>query len=239
MALPGDQIPPSTDWIAAKFAAIEKALEQLGAARSAGSTTIQGGTQVVKDAAGNDIVRMGLVPSVFGGPAKPGFDLIRPGGAKVLHYESPGFWALHDATGWIIVSDDIGKGRGLARPWLPVFLTPMFRSNLAAGATGSSAVNVGVLAKWEGRVSVSHPWLEVDGIWGAATGSNTATYEVRLSDQAVGSWNTSVAEVSRKGPFDVTEYMNQDWVKIEVAITASSGTGEVSTQLLGCYLRQT
>jgi len=238
--LPGDLVPPDPNFLMAQLNDLRRQIEELRSAKTAESTTVRGGTIDVRDSSGNVIAQIGLVPSIFGPDTASGFTLRRPGGNRVLHYEAPGWFSLYDTAGVTIVSDDIGAGQGLARPWIPVQLFQMFEQALpTTGNTGGATVAPGVLAKWEGRASVSHPWIEVDGIWGAASGTNTATYQVLLGGESVGSWNTTTGEVSRRGPFNVQKWMYQDWVKVEVAITASSGTGQVNIQPLGCYLRQT
>lgn len=125
-----------------------------------------------------------------------------------------------------------------ATPWIPVPLYPQFNSILGAGAGGYWSVNVGTLVTWEGRINATHHRsIEVDGIWGQASGSNTVTYQLQLGGNVVGSWTTTSFEVARKGPFDISSYVDQEFLKIEVKITSSVGSGTVAHQILGCFLR--
>lgn len=125
-------------------------------------------------------------------------------------------------------------------PQFPVVLYPMFQTDLPLGTSGYSTIPVGTLVTWEGRIRVSHPKIEVDGIWGQASGSNTVRYDVKLGGQSVGFWVTSGGlEVARKGPFNINAFIGQDWLKIEIAITSSTGSGLVAIQPLGVYFRQT
>lgn len=124
-------------------------------------------------------------------------------------------------------------------PWIPVPLYPQFNSILGAGTGGYWTVNVGTLVSWEGRIyATHHTLLEVDGVWGESSGSNTVTYEVLLGGNLVGTWTTTnTLEVSRKGPFDISFFRDQQFLKLEVKITSSVGSGTVAIQVLGCFLR--
>lgn len=123
-------------------------------------------------------------------------------------------------------------------PWTPVPLYAQFNPLGAAGGTGYWTVNVGILASWEGRIyATHHSSIEVDGVWGQSSGANTVTYQLQLGGSVVGSWTTTTLEVSRKGPYNITPYRDQQFLKVEVKITSSTGTGTVASQVLGCYLR--
>lgn len=139
---------------------------------------------------------------------------------------------------YFILGRIVNQDSGLVNPQFPVILYPQFASNLVAGTTGTARVNTGVLATWEGRVKPAHPLIEVDGIWGNLSGSGSTTYALKFGGTTVGSWTSTTLEVARKGPFDVASYAGQDWLKVELAITASTGTGEKAIQPLGVYFRQ-
>ena len=186
---------------------------------------------------------------LYAGPDDQGRQIVRlrrEGGGTVLYTytidNGQQYWALTDRTGRIIISDDAETGTGLARPWLPVVLYPLF---LPSGTLGDdigysnlASENLGFdTGLWQGRVSVSHPKIEIHGIWGQASGSNTTTYRLKLAGNTVGAWVANGLEVSVKGPFDVAAFIGQDGVPIE--LTASpSGFGNIACQVLGCYLRQ-
>lgn len=141
---------------------------------------------------------------------------------------------------WVILGRIVTQASGLASPQFPIVLYPLFRPNGLAGATGHWQVNAGVLASWEGRARISYPAIMVDGIWGVSTGTGTVTYEARVGGVVVGSWSFSSPglSVSRHGPFRVDEFIGNDWEKVEVVITASTGTGERAFQVLGAYFQQ-
>lgn len=134
----------------------------------------------------------------------------------------------------------IRKGGSSGTPWTPVPMYPQFNPLGAAGATGFWTVAVGTLASWEGRIyATHHNRIEVDGVWGQASGSNTVTYQLQLGGVSVGQWQTvTTLDVGRKGPFDISAFMDQQFLKVEVKIISSTGSGTVANQVLGCYLRQ-
>lgn len=123
--------------------------------------------------------------------------------------------------------------------WAAVPLYPQFAPLTTAGTGGYAQVPAGTLVSWEGRVYVTHhSYISVDGIWGQASGSNTTTFEVLLDGITVGSWTESGSiEVGNKGPFDITRFKDRQWIKVEVSLTSSVGSGNVAIQLLACYLR--
>lgn len=142
-------------------------------------------------------------------------------------------------TTWIILGRVVTQASGLASPQFPIVMYPMFRPNGAASVTGYWAINVGVLATWEGRARISYPAIVFDGVWGIASGAGSITYEARAGGTAIGSWTvTTGAAPSRQGPFRVDDRIGQDWLKIEIVITASTGTGERAFQILGAYFQQ-
>jgi hypothetical protein len=133
------------------------------------------------------------------------------------------------------------KSRGSAgTPWTPVPLYPQFTSSSGVGSTGYSTLTAGVLASWEGRLyATHHTAIEVDGIWGTASGANTVVYQLQLGGRMVGTWTTvNTLSVGRRGPYDISEFLDQQFLKIELKITSSTGSGAVAHQVLGCYLRQ-
>ncbi|MGW5647511.1 hypothetical protein [Saccharopolyspora sp. NPDC003762] len=159
------------------------------------------------------------------------------------------YWALADSTGRIVVSDDAASGVGLARPWLPVPLYQQFVPRTITTHTDGNGevyayatIDVSQVGSektlWEGRASVSHPYISVDGVWGRALGTPTITYRLKVGGVEVGSWTGTALEVATKGPFDVSAQVGADWVPVTLTAT-TSGTGVLACQVLGCYLHQT
>lgn len=179
------------------------------------------GTNKIK-VAGSDLNNLAVLSSAGSVSLDPGTVV------AVLRFRS-----VYFVLGRVVV-----PGSGLVQPQTPVVLYPQFTSNGTAGIAGQARVNSGVLVTWEGRVRPNLPFLEIDGVWGNLTGSGSTTYEVKLGGTTVGSWTETTLNVIRRGPFDVSAYIGQDWLKIELAITASTGTGEKAFQPLGAYFRQ-
>lgn len=195
------------------------------------------------------------VQILYIGPSPAGDQIIRirrEGGAPVLYtYKAPNFdgqfWALTDATGRIIMSDSAEVGAGLARPWIPVALYPKFTTHTYTTDPGlgetfdymdiDTARLSGETVLWEGRASVSHPWVTIEGVWGRSVATPNVTYRLKFANTEVGSWNVNSGPTAgRQGRFSVKDFVGQDWV--EVTVTASaSGAGAIACQVLSCYLQ--
>lgn len=123
--------------------------------------------------------------------------------------------------------------------WMPVPLYPLFVSIIGAGAGGYAQVPAGTLVSWEGRLNATHhSRIHIDGIWGQASGSNTATFELTVGGIPVGSWTeTNTFSVANRGPYDISTGKDQPFIKVQLNITASSGSGNVAFQVLACFLR--
>lgn len=141
---------------------------------------------------------------------------------------------------YFVIGQVVGVGSELAQPQFPVVMYPMFETSLGAGVTGSANVPAGVLADWEGRLKPAHPRISVDGIWGRASGTGTTTYALRINGVTVGSWTSDAFEVSKKGPFDISQFvgLSSSWLSVQLSIIASPGAGQKYIQVLGVYLEQ-
>jgi hypothetical protein len=144
---------------------------------------------------------------------------------------------LRVRTQYFILGRIVDQSSGLVNPQFPIVLYPQFVPNITTDTLGYYVISNGKLATWEGRIKVSFPFIEIDGVWGNSTGAGSTTYELKLGGTTYGSWTSTTLDVSRKGPFDVRERVGQDWLKVEVAITASTGSGNKAIQPLGCYFR--
>ena len=143
-------------------------------------------------------------------------------------------------SSYFVVGRVVLPGSGLAQPQQAIPMYPQFDYNTGLGATGYVVQPAGTLATWEGRARPTQPYIEIDGVWGVITGAGSVTYEVKLGGTTYGDPQTFTTgpAVQRLGPFDVRDRIGQDWLKVEVAITASSGTGFRGFGLLGAYFRQ-
>ena len=141
---------------------------------------------------------------------------------------------------YFVLGRVVSPGSGLAQPQQAVVLYPQFAPvHPTAGTSGYHTVSAGTLTAWEGRARPTQPYIEIDGIWGVATGTGSVTYEVWLNSQKYGSKTyTTGPHVERIGPFDIRDRIGQDWLRVQIIITASSGTGEIAFGVLGAYFRQ-
>lgn len=153
------------------------------------------------------------------------------------HSNGEQFWALWDRESRILVSDDAESGKGLARPWLPVMLYPRFP---APDGISYRHIDASLITSedtlWEGRASISHPKITVDGVWGQGSGSNTSSYRLEINGTTVGSWNETGLVVERQ-EFDVSSLVGSDNAAVKLFASAS-GTGVVACQVYGCHLQQ-
>lgn len=168
----------------------------------------------------------------------------REGGSDIFYSAFTGggaqFWKLTDRFNRQLVSDDPDAG-GLARPWLSVDLYPLFSMaassvyaymNLPVASVTSETV------LWEGRLPLAaQPAIQVAGVWGQASGTNSATYRLKVGSTTVGTWSTGALENSAKGPYDIAAFLEQADVPVQLTVTAS-GTGNVAAHAAGCWTRQ-
>jgi hypothetical protein len=150
---------------------------------------------------------------------------------------------------YFIVGRVAGVDSGLVQPQWPIVVYPAF---VPVGAPGTNvnafSVNSGVTTYWEGRARISHPKIEVDGVWGNASGVGTNVYQLIVDNVVVGQWTTtgglvvnhgSVLAGLTTGGFDVSNYLGRDWIGIKVVLSSNGSTGQVLFQVLGVFFRQT
>ncbi|MEV0085267.1 hypothetical protein [Saccharopolyspora sp. NPDC050642] len=221
----------------------------------ASATISRGGLTLLQDA----FLRMvddNNTEILYVGPDNTGKQVLtirREDGSRILFTQGAqqfgrDFWAFTDTAGTIVVSDDAATGKGLARPWLPVPLYQQFVPRTITTHTDGlgetygyatiDAAKVGTeKTLWEGRASISHSWITVDGVWGRALDSPAITYRLKVGGVQVGTWTGGALETSQKGPFDVSAQVGADWEAVELT-AATLGTGVIACQVLGCYLHQ-
>lgn len=244
-----DLAPDGSDWVVRKIRDLEAQIEELRAARSGEAMSVGSGGITINDDGFLRMVDDNEKLVVYFGPDDAGRQVIRlqrEGGKLVLYTGWAGstqFWALTDREGRVSFSDDALAGKGLARPWLPVYLTPTYvPSTPAVGVTGTWCLDSTQVATevglWEGRASITHPWIQVDGVWGHATGSGTVTYRLKVNGTQVGTWTATSGVVSRQGPFSVANWVGYDWSPVTVTAEQATGSGAVRCHVLGCYLTQ-
>jgi hypothetical protein len=225
-------------------------LDELRRTVGLSSATInRGGLSLLNDAflkmvsaAGIQIAYLGPDPDI---PGTQCIILRRTDGSTVLYTytHAPSgnqFWALTDKNGRILASDDAASGIGLARPWLSVPMYPLF-SQAASSTFGYPTIDAATIAAektlWKGRIPlVSHPKIEISGIWGQASGSNAATYRLTLNGTEMGTWTPGFEESRRT--FDITSKIDQSNADLQVKVSAT-GTGLVAAGLFGVWMRQT
>lgn len=133
--------------------------------------------------------------------------------------------------------------RGIRLAFEAVPLYPKFTVAASTVFTAmSTAVNVVEQTLWEGRIaSLAHPYVQVDGSWGAATGTNNTRYRLKIDAVTVGTWDVALAAAGVHGPFLTTTAAVIGSTNVPITLTAQSltGSGTYKCQVLGCHLRQT
>ncbi|WP_199444450.1 hypothetical protein [Umezawaea beigongshangensis] len=226
----------------------EDELRRMRAAIGLASATItRGGLTLLKDA----FLRMvddNDTQILYFGPDSQGRQIIRirrEGGSDVMWtgFTAAGnqFWRLTDRFNRELFSDDTETG-GIARPWLPVVLYPLFlpTSTVSGYWTVETATVTESKVLWEGRIPlVSHPRIAINGVWGAINGSTSATYELIANNTVIGTWTETALIVGTRGPFPLAPLLDATNVSLQLRVTGTGGTGRTAVQLLACYTRQT
>lgn len=148
---------------------------------------------------------------------------------------------LFDHKGNVILGSD--KNGGVAEPWVYLPLYPQFA--MAAGVYPYFSLAVASAATetifWTGRIGkLHHPCISIGGLWGAAVGTNTTRYKLKAEGTTIATWDSTVLENSRKGPFQLQPTLALQQFGAEITLTAQvlSGTGQFAIQPLDCSLRQ-
>ncbi len=147
---------------------------------------------------------------------------------------------IRDHTTRPVITTDINGG--LAEPWLPVLMYPRFSEPSGLYSYRARPTDVTERTLWEGRIGfLSHPRIQVDGVWGAASGTNTTRYRMKIGGVTVGTWDQAGLSISVAGPFTTTlgAPLRSTNVGIEITAQTLSGSGDYACQVWACYQRQT
>lgn len=147
-------------------------------------------------------------------------------------------------TSYFIIGRIVAQSTGFVNPQFPLVLYPQFVPPGTPGNAEFFRGNATQLTNWAGMAIVSHPFIVVNGLFGAWTGTNTTRYELHIDGVSVGAWTetTAVGPVIR-GPFDVSNYIGtagfygSNINAIEVVVGTSTGTGTYLFQLYGCFFQ--
>lgn len=211
---------------------------------SAGGLTVQdGGAIRVRLDNGTRIFYVG--PLELGGVSYQGIAMRRADDSNIFITFPVGgdpdtiAWAFLDQGGGEVLSSDAITG-GMARPWIPIHLIPKFTMPAGTFDYYNLAVSGTERQLWEGRIPlVSHPYVEIDGVWGQASGSNSTTYRLKVWGTTVGSWTVGGGlAADRRGPFDISAHLWTAFAPIELT-AQSTGSGVAACHVRGCALRQT
>jgi hypothetical protein len=146
-------------------------------------------------------------------------------------------------TQYFILGRVVTQDTNFINAQFPLVLYPQFVPPGTPGNPEFFRGNAGQFNSWGGMTVVAHPQIVVNGLFGAWTGTNTTTYQLRVDGVTVGSW-TETAAVGPiiRGPFDVSAHVGTtgfygDWNAVEIVVSATSGTGTYLFQLYGCFFQ--
>jgi hypothetical protein len=160
------------------------------------------------------------------------------------------YWSFWDYAAHQVLADDVQSG-GLAIPWIPIPLYPLFSMAAASVYAYMNLPTTSIASEttlWEGRIDrVAGPRIQVNGLWGAASGTNTTRYKLKVDGTQVGTWDSSTLEVAVKGPgsagvtgtMSLATLIGTTNVSVQLTAQTLSGSGSTACQVLGCTQRQT
>lgn len=146
---------------------------------------------------------------------------------------------MYDHLGQKVFTTDVLGG--IAEPWFDI---PMYAlQSMTAGTYGYMSLNAATSERaiWEGRIGyVSHPKLQIDGVWGTSSGSGTHTYRIKIDGVTRSTTAVSTLSVQTLNDIDLAalDYIGEHNVAVQVTVQSSNATSVVATQLLGCAQKQ-
>lgn len=132
---------------------------------------------------------------------------------------------------------------GWAEPWLSVYMYPKFQQvNSGVFVYMTTPVNVAEQTLWEGRLGyVSHPYVHADLQGGAATGTNTTRYRLKINNVTAGTWDVVGAAFFGGAVLALGvggTVIGSKNVAITVTAQSLSGSGTYACQVWGMHMRQ-
>lgn len=261
-----DLVPPGADALWRELRKLREEIAELRAARSNEATSVSAGMFTVDKDGGFRVFDQETGVSTFYAGAGTDSETGEPTGMTTVYWnrndgsrfldvghfletgEQVGVW--RDRAHNEMISDDRG-GIGLSRPWIPIPGSYQYVTVSGAGTVYSyPSLPVTAITSeqmlWEARIPlVSHPYIDVYGTWGSATGSSNTTYRLEVGGNTVGTWSTTGTElrtgrgsggIGTSGGFNMTDSFNTTAPAVRL-FAQSSGTGNVACEVASCYMR--
>lgn len=222
---------------------------------SDGTLTVQGtGAIRFVDPSGFERLLIGTradIPLADGSPQPVFFLRDAAGKLRIALYDpdpitdgyQPVAW-IYDHLNHVAFTTDINGG--VAEPWIPVPMYAQFIDTVGSEATTYRQLPVsgvpGTQVVWEGRIGrVSHPRIQVEGVWGMAIGPGTANYALVVGGTTVGTWSNAGLVNTASAAFDISTKLTNTHVPVQVTVnvTGAAPADRVALGLLGCWMRQT
>lgn len=246
------QLPNDSASLIRRIEQLERDAQEARAARrleaatiGRGGIVVQGGAIILRDAAGNEIARMGiradLAPEPDGDP-QPGFILRRNDGSVAFTLDDPNpsvhgyrqLLKMQDASGSLIFEEDYVTGWGLIAP---TFSFPLFGYGNDFGKW-PSVTGATFFRMFQGLVTVWNSVLKVGVNAACTTGGNTGQLQLFINGTQQGSTETvtTQADVSWEVDLSAIDGMGTGAIiSVEVYARVSSGAGAIVAQPTWCF----
>lgn len=137
-------------------------------------------------------------------------------------------------------SDRLG---GWAEPWFSFTMYPFMAPPAGVYSYMGANVNVAEQTLWEGRIGyMSHPYIGIDVLGGASSGTNTTRYRLKVNGTTINTWDvvglgffgTPTLAIGAGGVV-----IGSRNVGVQLTAQSLSGSGSYACQIYGTYMRQT
>ncbi|MFG2826122.1 hypothetical protein ACGFWI_01345 [Streptomyces sp. NPDC048434] len=254
MPTAGDQLPPDMQAMARRVATLEREVRELRAARrleqatigAGGVRIVNGGRHAMDTSSGVRMVDIGAIADERfdhpDGTPQQAMWLRREDGTLLFScFAGTGggtqAWSWRDRSENQVVADDTTSGSGLARPYLPVQLTPAFDGGWDYWPR-TSATSMAEL--WYGIVYKQQPRIVVAVEAAMDTSGATGFIEVRINGVAQGS-PTSIGFTALPytlGPFDLGKFAHMQQITVSLMGRRNTGTGAIRASVTSAYTIQ-
>ncbi|MFJ1581792.1 hypothetical protein ACIOC1_00445 [Streptomyces sp. NPDC088197] len=253
---PADQVPPDLATLARRIQALEREVTELRAAKrlesasvgAGGLRIVAGGRLAMDRPDGTRMLDIGAMTNPIynrgdGSPQQAAF-LRRDDGSTALSlYAYPQgsgstqFLVIRDASSNIIVGDDAGSGQGLARPYLPLALSPAIGTGWDYWPRTTSATMADL---WVGQIYKQQPRVVVVAVAACDTAGTTGQIQLSVNGTAAGAAQavTTAGQVYTFGPFSLAAYDHMQQVTLAVTGRRTAGTGTVRAGFYSGYTIQ-
>ncbi|WP_327703646.1 hypothetical protein OG530_19340 [Streptomyces decoyicus] len=253
MPTAGDQLPSDPQSLARRLAAVERDLSELRAARrleqatvgAGGVRIVNGGRHAMDTNSGVRMVDIGaFADQRFNHPdgtAQQGMWLRREDGSTIFSLfagqgETNQAWSWRDRAGNQVLADDTASGSGLARPYLPVPMSPAFDGGWDYWPR---TANTTMSELWAARIYKQQPKIVVVAEASMDTSGATGQIELTVGNIARGPVSVSFgAAFYTLGPYDISAFAHMQAINVSLTGRRATGTGAIRATIYTAYTVQ-